>query len=42
VIRVPDRGTFVDESALGNLVRLKMSETEPSAEISLPRGMIVH
>lgn len=42
VIRVPERGTLVDEPALANLVRLKMAETEPSQEISLPRGMIVH
>ena len=42
MIRVPEKGTFVDESALVNLVRLKMAESEQADEISLPRGMIVH
>ena len=41
-IRTPDRGTFVDEANLANLVRLKMAESEPSNEISLPRGIVVH
>lgn len=42
VIRTPDRGTFVEESALENLVRLKMAENDQEVDISLPRGMIVH
>jgi hypothetical protein len=42
VIRTPDRGTFVDEANLANLVRLKMAEAEQNDEISLPRGIIVH
>ncbi len=40
VITVPDRGTFVDEAALVNLVRLKLAERHD--EITMPRGIVVH
>lgn len=43
-IDVPDRGTPIDDEALANLVALTVTErTGPAgAEISLPRGIIVH
>ena len=40
VISVPERGTFVDDEALENLVLLKMPER--TDDISLPRGIVVH
>ena len=40
VINVPERGTFVDDDALGNLVLLKLAER--TDDISLPRGIVVH
>lgn len=40
VIGVPERGTFVDEAALVNLVPLKLAERKD--EISVPRGIIIH
>ena len=42
VIRVPERGTLVDEEQLKNLVQLKLPEVEQKHDLSLPRGMIVH
>ncbi len=41
-IRVPERGTLVEEDRLGNLVQLKLPEVEQKHDLSLPRGMIVH
>ena len=40
VISVPERGTFVDDNALENLVQLKMPERKD--DIALPRGIVVH
>ena len=40
VISVPERGTFVDEAALANLVQLKLPER--TDDIALPRGIVVH
>jgi len=40
VINVPERGTFVDDAALPNLVLLKMPERRD--EIAMPRGIVVH
>jgi hypothetical protein len=40
VIGVPDRGTFVDDAALENLVQLKLAEKRD--DISMPRGIVVH
>lgn len=40
VISVPERGTFVDDAALENLVQLKLAERRD--EIALPRGIVVH
>lgn len=45
-IDIPDRGTFVDEGNLGNLVLLKLASrqggNEPEIDIKLPRGIVVH
>ena len=40
VITVPERGTFVDDDALDNLVLLKLAERRD--DIALPRGIVVH
>lgn len=40
VISVPERGTFVEDEALVNLVQLKL--TERTDDIALPRGIVVH
>jgi hypothetical protein len=40
VIGVPDRGTFVDDKALENLVQLKFPER--TDDIAMPRGIVVH
>jgi hypothetical protein len=40
VIGVPDRGTFVEDAALPNLVLLKFPER--TDDISMPRGIVVH
>ena len=40
VIGVPDRGTFVEDAALPNLVLLKFPERKD--DISMPRGIVVH
>jgi hypothetical protein len=40
VIGVPERGTFVDDNALENLVQLKFPER--TDDISMPRGIVVH
>jgi len=40
VISVPERGTFVDDDALENLVQLKLPER--TDDIALPRGIVVH
>ena len=45
VIGVPERGTFVDDAALPNLVQLKFPEKDGGNEgidISLPRGILIH
>jgi hypothetical protein len=42
-IDIPDRGTFVDDSVLGNMVLLKLAERQKSNDdISLPRGIVIH
>ena len=48
-IDIPQRGTFVDDGALGNLQLLKVAEKQggktegqPEIDIKLPRGIIVH
>lgn len=40
-IGIPDRGTMIDDDALGNLIALTVAERR-NEEISLPRGIIVH
>jgi hypothetical protein len=40
VIGVPDRGTFVDDEALVNLVKLELSERKD--DIAMPRGIVIH
>ena len=40
VIGVPERGTFVDDSGLENLVLLKLAER--TDDIAMPRGIVVH
>lgn len=40
-ISVPDRGTFIDDVALVNLVALAIPERK-GENISLPRGIVVH
>jgi len=40
VITVPERGTFVDDAAFGNLVLLKLPERRD--DIALPRGIMIH
>lgn len=42
VIRVPDRGSVVDEDRLENLIQLKFPEVEQKNDLSLPRGILVH
>ncbi len=41
-IEVPDRGTFVDDDALVNMIQLKIPERERRDDLSLPRGIVVH
>lgn len=46
-IQLPERGTFVEDKELGNLVLLKLAERKgadggPEIDIKLPRGIIVH
>ena len=41
-IEVPDRGTFVDDDALVNMIQLKLPERERRDDLSLPRGIVVH
>jgi hypothetical protein len=40
VIGVPERGTFVDDEALPNLIALKLPERKD--DIALPRGIVIH
>jgi hypothetical protein len=40
VISVPERGTYVDDKELVNLVQLKLNEKRD--DIALPRGIVVH
>lgn len=42
VIGVPERGTFVEDDELGNLVALKLSERKEDPSLSLPRGIVIH
>ena len=47
-IDIPDRGTFVDDDALKNLVLLKLAAKKqtdgdkPEIDIKLPRGFVIH
>jgi len=41
-LEVPDRGTFVDDDVLVNMIALKYPERERRDDLSLPRGMVVH
>lgn len=41
-IRVPERGSLIDDDVLVNLVALKLPETEQRHDLSLPRGIVVH
>lgn len=42
-IDIPERGTFVDDSALDNLVLLRLAERPRGNEnLSLPRGIVIH
>lgn len=46
-IAIPDRGTFVDDVALDNLVLLRIAEKKsgddgPEIDIKLPRGILIH
>ena len=41
-ITVPDRGTFVDDNVLGNMVQLKLPESKQDPGLSLPLGIVVH
>ncbi|MCA9678293.1 MAG: hypothetical protein H6709_17570 [Kofleriaceae bacterium] len=42
-LTVPDRGTFVDDDALVNLVALQVPERRDGRDdISVPRGIVVH
>jgi hypothetical protein len=44
VIGVPERGTLIDDKALGSLVLLKLNERKATEGegLSLPRGIMVH
>ena len=42
VIRVPERGTLIDDDAFKSLVGLKLAEGEQRNDLSLPRGIVVH
>jgi hypothetical protein len=46
-IQLPERGTFVEDKELGNLVLLKLAERKssdggPEIDIKLPRGILIH
>ena len=44
-IDVPEKGTFVDDTALPNLTLLSVAERKPAeggGNISLPRGIVIH
>lgn len=42
VIRVPERGSVIDDAAFASLVALKLPEVEQKHDLSLPRGIVVH
>lgn len=42
VIRVPERGSVIDDDAFKSLVALKLPEVEQKNDLSLPRGFVVH
>ncbi len=42
VIRMPERGSVIDDEAFKNLVALKLPEVEQKNDLSLPRGIVVH
>lgn len=41
-IRVPERGSIIDDEAFKSLVGLKLAEVEAKNDLSLPRGIVVH
>jgi len=42
MIRVPERGSVIDDAAFKSLVALKLPEVEQKHDLSLPRGFVVH
>ncbi len=42
VIRVPERGSVIDDDAFKSLVALKLPEVEQKNDLSIPRGFVVH
>jgi len=42
VIRVPERGSLIDDEAFKSLVALKLAEGEQRHDLSMPRGIVVH
>ncbi len=42
VIRMPERGSVIDDDAFKSLVGLKLPEVEQKNDLSLPRGIVVH
>lgn len=42
VIRVPERGSLIDDEAFDSIVALKLNEVEQKHDLSLPRGIVVH
>jgi hypothetical protein len=42
VIRVPERGSLIDDDAFKSLVALKLPEVEQKHDLSLPRGFVIH
>ncbi|HVK83043.1 MAG TPA: hypothetical protein VM513_03000 [Kofleriaceae bacterium] len=41
-VRLPERGTLIDEAAFGSLAALKVPMSEARDDLSLPRGLLVH
>ena len=41
-MRIPDRGTLIDEAAFASIAALKVPTSEAKDDLSLPRGLLVH
>jgi hypothetical protein len=41
-ISIPERGTMLDDDVLDNLAVLSVAENKQAADLSVPRGFVVH